>query len=106
MAKARPTTIAEYKPAAPKGAQKALREMRAILKEAAPRATEGLKWGSHLSFMPTPSAMKPFKKELAKYETGKGSIQFAYDKPLPRALIRRIAARRVKELREKDIRWM
>lgn len=108
MAKARPTTIAEYIRAAPKEAQKALREMHAILREAAPRATRGLKWGwpAHLSFMPTPSAMKPFKKELAKYETGKGSIQVPYDKPLPKALIRKIAARRVKELREKDVRWM
>lgn len=50
--------------------------------------------------------MKPFKRELAKYKTGKGSIQFPYDRPLPKALIRRIAARRVKELREKDTRWM
>lgn len=56
--------------------------------------------------MPTPSAMKPFKKELAKYTIGKGSIQFPHDKPLPKSLIRRIAARRVKELREKDARWM
>ena len=123
MAKARPTTVTEYIRAAPKEAQKALREMRAILRQAAPRATEGLKWGSpafeekrilfafaafksHLSFMPTPSAMKPFKKELTSYKTGKGSIQFPYDKPLPKALIRRIAARRVKELKEKDTRWM
>ncbi len=56
--------------------------------------------------MPTPSAMRPFKKELAKYETGKGSIQFPYGKRLPKALIRKIAALRVKELREKDVRWM
>lgn len=61
---------------------------------------------SHLNFMPTPSAMKPFKKELAKYKTGKGSIQFPHDKRLPKALIRRIAALRVTELREKDARWM
>lgn len=61
---------------------------------------------SHLNFMPTPSAMKPFKKELAKYTTGKGSIQFPYDKRLPKALIRKIAAFRVQELREKDVRWM
>jgi uncharacterized protein YdhG (YjbR/CyaY superfamily) len=123
MATARPTTVAEYIRAAPKEAHKPLREMRAILKSAAPRAKEGLKWGSpvfeekrilfafaafktHLSFMPTPSAMKPFKKELAKFDTGKGSIQFPYDSPLPKALIRRIAVRRVKELKEKDARWM
>ena len=123
MAKARPTTVPGYIRAAPKEGQKALREMRATLKSAAPRAKEVLKWGSpafedkrilfafaafrsHLSFMPTPSAMKPFKTELAKYKTGKGSIQFPYDKPLPKALIRRIAARRVKDLKEKDVRWM
>jgi len=56
--------------------------------------------------MPTPSAMRPFKKELVKYAAGKGSIQFPYDKPLPKMLIRKIAALRVKELREKDVRWM
>ena len=123
MSKTRPTTIAEYINSAPKEAQKNLREMYAILKKAASGATEGLKWGSpvfeekrilfafaafksHLNFMPTPSAMKPFKKELAKYTTGKGSIQFPYDKRLPKALIRKIAALRVKELREKDVRWM
>ena len=61
---------------------------------------------SHLNFMPTPSAIKPFKKELARFKTGKGSIQLPYDQPLPKALIRRIAAFRVKELREKDVRWM
>jgi uncharacterized protein YdhG (YjbR/CyaY superfamily) len=50
--------------------------------------------------------MEAFKDELAKYATGKGSIQFPDDKLLPKALIRKIAALRVKELREKDVRWM
>ena len=123
MSKTKPTTITEYINTAPKEAQKKLSEIHSILKKAAPGATEGIKWGSpvfeekrilfafaafksHLNFMPTPSAMKPFKKELAKYTTGKGSIQFPYDKPLPKALILKIAALRVKELREKDVRWM
>ena len=123
MAKTKATTIAEYISAAPKEGQKNLREMYAILKKAAPGATEGLKWGtpvfedtrilfafaafkSHLNFMPTPSALKPFKKDLAKFTTGKSSIQFPYEKPLPKALVRRIAAFRVKELRDKDARWM
>lgn len=123
MSKTKPTTIAEYIKSAPKEAQKNLRELYAILRKAAPGATEGIKWGSpvfeekrilfafaafrsHLNFMPTPSAMKPFKSELAKYKTGRGSIQFPHDQPLPKALLRRIAAFRVKELREKDVRWM
>jgi uncharacterized protein YdhG (YjbR/CyaY superfamily) len=123
MGRTTPRTIAEYMNAAPKEAQRNLREMYATLKAVAPGATEGLKWGSpvfeekrilfafaafksHLSLMPTPSAMKPFKKELAAYTTGKGSIQFPHDERLPKALIRKIAAFRVKELREKDVRWM
>ena len=123
MSKPKPTTIAEYINAAPKASHKNLREMYALLRKVAPGATEGVKWRtpvfeekrilfafaaftSHVNFMPTPSALKPFKKELAKYTTGKGSIQFPHDKRLPKALIRKIAAFRVKELREKDARWM
>jgi uncharacterized protein YdhG (YjbR/CyaY superfamily) len=122
MAK-KPATIADYIEAAPKEAQKNLREIYAVLRKAAPKGTEGIKWGnpvfeenrilfafaaykSHLNFMPTPSALESFKKELAKYKTGKGSIQFPHDKPLPKALIRKIALVRVKELRDKDVKWM
>lgn len=123
IAKTKPTTVAEYIKNVPAKAQKKLREMRTILKAVAPNATETLKWGSpvfeekrilfayaafksHLGFMPTPSAMLPFKDELAEYVTGKGSIQFPYDKPLPKGLIRRIAAFRLKDVRENDARWM
>ena len=123
MSATKQTTVTEYINAAPKEAQKKLNELRAILRKVAPKATETLKWGSpvfeenrilfayaafksHINFMPTPSAMKAFEKELAKYTTGKGSIQFPYDKPLPKMLITKIAAFRVKELKEKDVRWM
>ena len=41
----RPTTITECINAAPKEAQKKLREMRGILKKAAPVAKEAVKWG-------------------------------------------------------------
>lgn len=117
------TTIAQYIEAAPREAQRNLREMYAILKKVAPKAKEAIKWRapvfeekrilfafpafrSHLSFVPTPSVMKAFRKELAKYKTGKGTVQFPHDERLPRALIRRMARLRVKELREKDARWM
>lgn len=123
MAVSKPTTIPQYISTAPKEGQKALKEMHAILKKAAPDAKEAIKWGypvfeetrilfafggfkSHLNFMPTPSAMEPFKTELAKYKTGKGSISFPYDQPLPKTLITKIAKFRLKELREKDVRWM
>jgi uncharacterized protein YdhG (YjbR/CyaY superfamily) len=123
MKTTKPTTIDEYIRAAPKEGQKHMREMRAILKKVAPKAAEVLKWGmpmfeenrilfafaafkSHMGFMPTPSAMKPFEEDLSKYKTGKGSIQFPYDKHLPKALIRKIAMYRAMDVRENDARWM
>jgi len=119
----KPATVSEYINAAPKEAQGKLREIRAILKKVAPKATEAIKWGypvfeerrilfsfsahkTHLNFMPTGPALKPFKKELANYKTGQDTIQFPYDKALPKGLIRKIAVFRVKEVREKDAKWM
>ena len=123
MPKTKPTTVTAYIATAPKEARTKLREIRAILKKVAPHATETLKWGSpvfeaerilfsytayksHLNFMPTGPAMEPFKKELAAYKTGKDTVSFPFDKPLPKALIRKIAAYRVKQVRDKDARWM
>ncbi|MDZ7367701.1 MAG: DUF1801 domain-containing protein [candidate division KSB1 bacterium] len=120
--KTRPTTITEYIEAAPKEAQKKLREMLACIRKAAPGAMESLKWGMpafsyqrilvtfkafkhHIGFYPTPSAVKAFAKELAKYKTASASIQFPLDKPLPLTLIRRITAFRVKESLEQDAKW-
>lgn len=56
--------------------------------------------------MPTHSSIVPFKKELEGYTTGKDTIQFPYTKPLPKGLIRKIAAYRAKDVRENDARWM
>ncbi len=123
MPKSKATTVTEYIATAPKEARSRLREIRAILRSVAPNAKEVLKWGSptfeenrilfsytahksHINFMPTQPALEPFKKDLAQYKTGKDTIQFPYDKPLPKALIRRIAAYRAKQVREKDARWM
>jgi uncharacterized protein YdhG (YjbR/CyaY superfamily) len=116
-------TVSEYIAKMPKDRQKKLKEMRAVLKKAAPGATEEVKWGAptfaykrilfayaayakHISIMPTPAVITALKKELQGYKTGKGSVQFPYDKPLPKALITKLAKRRVKDAKEKDIRWM
>ena len=123
MPAAKPATVDEYINAAPKEAKEKLMEIRTILRKVAPNATEGLKWGSpvfeekrilfaytafksHLNFMPTHSSLMPFKKELADYVTGKDTIQFPYNKPLPKTLIRKIATFRARDVRENDARWM
>jgi uncharacterized protein YdhG (YjbR/CyaY superfamily) len=56
--------------------------------------------------MPTGPAIEPFREDLGDYKTGKDTIQFPYDKPLPAALIRKIAAYRVRQVTENDARWM
>jgi uncharacterized protein YdhG (YjbR/CyaY superfamily) len=117
-----PKSISEYINAAPKEAQKKLREMRACIRAAAPGARESLKWGMpafsyrrilvtfaahkhHIGFYPTPSAVKAFENDLSKFVTAKGSIQFPLEKPLPLPLIRKITAFRVRESIEQDGKW-
>ncbi len=120
--KARPKSITEYIHAAPKEAQKKLREMCACIRTAAPGAKESLKWGMpafsyrrilvtfaahkhHIGFYPTPPAVRAFAKDLSKFATARGSIQFPLEKPLPLPLIRKITAFRVRESIEQDGKW-
>ena len=51
----------------------------------------------HIGFYAIPSAHKAFSKELSNYKTGKGSVQFPNDQPLPLDLIKRMTAYRYKE---------
>lgn len=123
MPKIKLTTVEEYINAAPEHTRQKLREIRAILKEVAPKAEEALKWGmpvfiekrilfsyaafkSHMNFMPTAPSMEPFKGALAKFNTGKDTIQLPYDQPLPKTLIRKIATHRLKDVRDNDAKWM
>ena len=119
MASKRPTTIAEYIRAAPREGQPHLRRVYAILKSVAPKAQEVIKWGNpffieprflfafsahkaHLSFVLMEGGLEPFRKDLAKHRTTKGTLTIPYDKPLPEALIRKIAKYRVRTLRGRD----
>ena len=125
MASKRPTTIAEYIGAAPREGQPHLRRLYAILKSVAPEAEEAMKWGTpffveprflfafsahkaHLNFAPTAAGLEPFRKELEKHRTTKaGLLQIPYNEPLPEDLIRKIAERRVRDVRERkdDAFW-
>ena len=120
--KVRPKTVDEFIKATPKEAQSKLRQMRAAIRACAPGAVEGLRYGlpafsykrilvvygahsQHIGFYPTPSAVSAFKKELSKYKTAKGSIQFPLNEPLPLPLVRKITEFRVRESLEKDGKW-
>jgi uncharacterized protein YdhG (YjbR/CyaY superfamily) len=109
-----PENIDEYIAGFPKDVQKILKEMRAAIRKAAPEAEEKISYAiptfalkgnlvhfaafkNHIGFYPAPRGIEAFKKELSKYEGGKGTIQFPIDQPLPLALIRKIVKFRVKD---------
>lgn len=120
----RATTIPEYIQSAPPEGQPHLRRLYAILKSAAPKAEEAIKWGNpffieprflfafsahkaHLSFAPTAAGLEAFRKELKPYKTTKNFLQIPYDKPLPEDLIRKMAEYRVRAVAERgdDAFW-
>lgn len=109
------TTIDEYIAEFPADVQRVLSEMRALIHELAPDATETISYAiptfdlggkhlvhfagyeKHVGLYPAPSGMEAFKEDLKPYKTGKGSVQFPLDQPLPVDLIRRIVEFRVAE---------
>jgi uncharacterized protein YdhG (YjbR/CyaY superfamily) len=119
--KLKPTAnVDEYIAAFPKDVQQLLKQMRAAIKAAAPKAEELISYGmpaykyhgqlvffaafkNHIGFYATPAGHKAFEKELAKYKQGKGSVQFPVEEPLPLSLITKIVKFRVKENEEKAV---
>ncbi len=94
--------------------QKTLEQLRQTIKQAAPKATETISYGmpafrqnkvlvyysvhkNHIGFYPTPNPIVHFKKELEKYNTSKGAIQFPIGSPMPLTLIKKIVKFRAEE---------
>ena len=113
-----PLNVDEYISTYPKDVQQVLLQLRALIKKAAPGATELISYRmpayklngvlvyfaahkNHIGFYATPTGHKAFIKDLAVYKSGKGSVQFPLDKPLPKALITRIVKFRVQQNSEK-----
>ncbi len=104
----KPQSIDEYIAAQDEKIQPVLREVRMILRNALPDAEERISWSmptywkgrniihfaaskKHLGIYPGYDAAAAFSKELANYDTSKGTIRLPYDEPLPANLIRAIA---------------
>lgn len=117
-------TIAAYMASVPQPAQAKFKEAIALIRKAAPKATEDIKWGNyafsynrilvivgafkkHIGFYPTPSAIKAYEADIKKLglKMAAGSIQFPLDTPLPKGLMTKLTKFRVKESREEDRKW-
>jgi uncharacterized protein YdhG (YjbR/CyaY superfamily) len=112
-------TVDDYIANQPEAAQKVLRELREIIKTAAPDAIELTDskvpsytlvdgksaqqimmagYAKNVSFYPFDATVTHFADELKEFKCGKGSIQFPFNKPLPGELIVRMVKFRKQEL--------
>jgi uncharacterized protein YdhG (YjbR/CyaY superfamily) len=118
-AKQKISSVAEYEASVPEGAHSAWRCLRQAVLAAAPEAEEMISYqmpalkqvgmvvyfsatATHvaLSFA-SPQIFEDMRRELSAFETGRSSIKFALDKPLPVALIKQIVRYRVDEEKQK-----
>ena len=92
----------------PENVQDILNEIRQIIVEEVPEATEKIAYGmpgfylnkkpmvyfaaykNHIGFYATPTGHEEFKKELSVYKQGKGSVQFPLKDEIPYQLIHKI----------------
>lgn len=106
-------SVPAYIAAFPGNVQVRLREMRKLIREAAPDAVETISYGipaymqngvlvyfggftKHVSFFPTGAGIDSFADALKGYTTSRGTVQFPHDRPIPKALVTRIVRHRVK----------
>lgn len=113
--KKEPETVDEYISNFPQEIQVRLEKIRNIIKKFAPEALESIAYGipayklnkkplvyfggftKHIGFYATPTGHEKFKKELAVYKQGKGSVQFPLNDPLPEKLISKMVSYKVAE---------
>lgn len=104
----------EYISTFPEDIQIILEKIRKTISQSAPKAQETISYRiptfklngnlvhfaafkNHIGFFPTSSPRRAFKKELAKYKGGPGTIQFPLNRHIPYTLIKKIVKYRVKE---------
>ncbi|SHM33540.1 iron chaperone [Flavobacterium chilense] len=114
----KPENIDDYIGTFPNDVQEILEKIRVTIQKAAPDAKEKISYSmpafeqngivvyfaafkNHIGLYALPSGHEAFKDELSKYKSGKGSVQFPLDQPMPFDLITKIVKFRVQENLEK-----
>jgi uncharacterized protein YdhG (YjbR/CyaY superfamily) len=117
----KPSTIDEYLAGVRPEQRPVLEKIRQTIRAAAPGAEECISYqlpafrlngplvgfgatANHCAFYPmSGSIVEAFKKELAGYDTSKGTIRFQPDRPLPAALVRKLVKARLAEKAQKQV---
>jgi uncharacterized protein YdhG (YjbR/CyaY superfamily) len=111
-----PSTVDEYLAELPEAPRAALEQLRETIKSAAPQATETIAYNmpafrlqgrflvsyaaykNHCSLYPASQAMiDELREQLAPYFSGKGTLRFRAEKPIPSELVRKIIKIRLEE---------
>jgi uncharacterized protein YdhG (YjbR/CyaY superfamily) len=112
------TTVSQYIADTPPTARKALKQLRAAIKSAAPGITERISYRiptfdldgryllymaafrQHVSVYPVTAGMVArYGPDIARFRSGKGTLRFSLDEPIPVALVRKLAKVRIAERR-------
>lgn len=117
--KIRFSSIDEYIASFPQDIQRIMNQLRETIQAAAPDAGEKISynmptftlngkylvyfagWKNHIAFYGAPKGNLEFSEDLSAYESGQGTLQFPYEKPMPLDLITKIVKFRAAENREK-----
>jgi uncharacterized protein YdhG (YjbR/CyaY superfamily) len=116
LAKRKPRTIYEYLTQVQPDQRSALEKLRQAILAVAPGAEECISygvpafrlnarslvffgaWANHCALYPGSSTtLKKFRNELRDFQVSKGTIRFSAGKPLPAALVRKLAKARIAE---------
>ena len=102
------TTVDEYIALFPAHTQEVLRGLQAAIREVLPNATEVIRYRMptlqiggknvvhfagfthHVGVYPVPSGDDAFQEEQARYRTGKGTVRFPLDEPVPYDFVKRL----------------
>ena len=112
----KPKTIDEYLAGVNASQRAALESLRRTIRAVAPKAEEYISYGlaafrlngrplvafgasaNHCAFYPMNSTtVAAFQEQLKSFETSKGTIRFAVDKPLPASLVKKLVKARIAE---------
>ncbi len=112
----KPRSIDEYLAGVNAEQRAALEKLRRTIRAVAPKAEEYISYGlaafrlngrplvafgasaNHCAFYPMNSTtVEAFQEQLKSFETSKGTIRFAVDKPLPKSLVKKLVKARIAE---------
>jgi uncharacterized protein YdhG (YjbR/CyaY superfamily) len=112
--------VAAYLAALPPDARKALKQVRAAIRAAAPKAEEGFSYRipsfrlddrplvwyaafkNHYSMYPIGASITgALAKDVDRYETAKGTIRFPLHEPVPVALVKKLVKARIAEAKQR-----